>query len=95
MDELLVLLGSPRQIEWAEEIRRVKIKQGEAFINGYRETTERLAASLTPGIFDQRKRTLEKMIISFEFIKRKPEARWWIDNREELISELIQQRIVW
>jgi hypothetical protein len=95
MDDLPKLTGSKPQVDWAEEIRRVKVKQGETFINDFRETTDRLANSLTAGVFDQRKRTLEKMITAFELIKRKADSRWWIDNRDEWMSALIQDRIQW
>lgn len=95
MNNLPALKGSQRQIEWAEEIRRVKIAQGEAFVNDFRETTARLANTLTPGVFDQRKRTLEKMITAFEFLKKKDYSSWWIENREEYMSALIQDHMKW
>ena len=65
--ELPELVGSPKQIAWAEDIRKKMIEYGNSCINFHE--------------FKGRKKMPERMKKAMETIYKIKEAKWFIENR--------------
>lgn len=73
------LTGSEKQVAWAETIRRQKLDTLESVL---REPFDRMDADPV------------RLDAALNAIRIRPEARWWIDNRDTRIQELLRREYV-
>jgi hypothetical protein len=89
---LPALTGSPKQIAWAERIRKEQIGKVETEAAKYRGMIVKLQA------LRELREAETQAIAAFEAavaaVRAEASAAWWIDHRHDLGSELIRAKAV-
>ena len=88
--ELPELIGSPKQIAWAEDIRKKMIEYGNSCINfheskGRKKMPERMKKAMeTP----EHKKLVEDMGLTLRYMNPEEYKKFW-DEYEELVKRLL------
>lgn len=77
---LPALLGSPKQIAWAESIRAAAIADLDKRLAAARAQIDRL-----PYMF---RAVAQEAIVAIDGIRGKASAAWWIDHRNDVLAEV-------
>ncbi len=78
-----ILSGSPRQIEWAEQLREKMVAEMVRYV----DTSLKAPAPGQEAAFAQRYETLAQLI------RAKTDANWWIDNRMDAGVTLVKRLV--
>ncbi len=99
--QLPKLIGSPKQVAWAESIRERFVKQGEQWIkylenpgSSFIKNCATLIA-LQPTIKEENhvKNLISVTATEIKSVMRKAQSNFWIDNRDKDLVEIIRSGI--
>jgi hypothetical protein len=81
------LIGSEKQIAWALTIRAKKLPELEQLLATATEQYTELAADVS--LNEQTRGNYETIVKGVEHMRTEPDAKWWIDHRDDYARALI------